>query len=106
MHKSRSNQNQEPPENNGTDLADQAVEGKEDRRWDVETMTYGFKITSWEGHSAIQVKTLAGSLYLDGEDVQALREHLMKDVVRYLKQYPYEKIPTEEAISIIRGDGK
>jgi len=64
----------------------QRLEGKEDRRWDVETMTYGFKITSWEGHSAIQVKTIGGSLYLDGEDVQALREHLMAPVIAELER--------------------
>ena len=49
-------------------------------------MTSEFKITSWEGYKAIRVKTCLGSLYLDGEDVQKLREYLMKDVIAELEQ--------------------
>ena len=83
----------------------QRLEGKEDRRWDVETMTYGFKITSWEGHSAIQVKTIGGSLYLDGEDVQALREHLMTPVIKELERLEplyYEESGIGVAITLIK----
>jgi len=49
-------------------------------------MTYKFKITTWEGHEAIQIKTALGSLYLDAEDVKKLKEHLMKDVIAGLEK--------------------
>jgi DNA-dependent RNA polymerase auxiliary subunit epsilon len=38
-------------------------------------MSSGFKITTWEGHDTMQIKTATKSLYLDGEDVQRLREY-------------------------------
>jgi len=68
-------------------------------------MTSNFKVTTWEGHDSTQIKSTHGSIYLDGDDITKLREHLMQDVVKELERLKGEKrisLNISDAIILIR----
>lgn len=42
-------------------------------------MSNQFKITTWEGHDTMQLRTTVSSLFLDKDDVEKLREHFRNE---------------------------
>jgi hypothetical protein len=42
-------------------------------------MSSQFKITTWEGHDTMQLRTAISSLFLDKDDVEKLREHFRNE---------------------------
>jgi len=42
-------------------------------------MSSQFKITIWEGHDTMQLRTAISSLFLDKDDVEKLREHFRNE---------------------------